>query len=205
MMPRGVGTLITMQLSGILIRRGFDTRLLVAAGFVIAGVSLWEMSSWSLEVDYWHVVTSAFVQGFGMGMVFIPLNASAFATLSPSLRTEGSSLLNLSRSIGSSIGISVVTAMLARNIQVSHADLGSHVTASMSSLIDFSAIDRFQAVGDAALRLADAMVNRQAAMIAYIDDFYMMMWMSFAAVPLVLLMRKANLGRANVDDFRPSE
>lgn len=193
LMPRGVGTLITMQFSGYIIRRGFDPRILVATGFAIAGLSLWEMSSWSLAVDYSHVATSGFIQGIGMGLVFIPLNASAFATLPPSLRTDGSSLLNLSRSIGSSVGISVVTALLARNLQISHADLGAHVTGTITDLVDFSTIDRFQVVGEAALRVVDGFVNKQAAMVAYIDNFYLMMWLSFAAIPLVATMRRPNL------------
>ena len=193
MMPRGVGTLISMQISGFLIRRGADPRLLVTSGFLIAALSLWEMSTWSLAVDYQTIVWSGFVQGLGMGLVFIPLNASAFATLQPALRTEGSSLLNLSRSIGSSVGISVVTVMLARNLQISHSDLASHITGSVTQVIDFSTLDRYQQLGEAALRMADALVNQQAAMIAYIDDFYMMMWMSLAAIPLALFMRKPNL------------
>ena len=98
LMPRGVGTLISMQLAGFLVRRGTDPRLLVAMGFMLAGASLWEMSRWSLDVDYATVAISGFFQGLGMGMVFIPLTVSAFATLPPQLRTDGSSLLNLSRS-----------------------------------------------------------------------------------------------------------
>jgi DHA2 family multidrug resistance protein len=191
LMPRGVGTLIAMQTAGLLVRRGVDARILVGIGFTVAGLSLWEMSRWSLDVDSWNIVLSGFVQGLGMGMVFIPLNATAFATLSPELRTEGSSLLNLSRSIGSSVGISVVISLLARNIQTSHSDLAGHLTASATSLVDFSALDRYQELGDRALGMVDALVNREAAMIAYINDFYLMMWMSFAAVPLVLLMRRS--------------
>lgn len=197
MMPRGVGTLITMQLSGIIVRKGFDPRLLIAMGFAICGFSLWEMSGWSLATDRSHIAWSGFIQGIGMGMVFIPMNASAFSTLAPHLRTDGSSLLNLARSIGSSIGISVVITMLSRNLQISHSDLAGKITASFSSILDFSTIDRFQSLGETALRVIDAEVNRQAAMIAYIDDFYMMMWMSFAVVPLTIFMSKADL-RAKV-------
>jgi DHA2 family multidrug resistance protein len=190
MMPRGVGTLFAMQLTGILIRRGHDGRPYVALGFLLAAVSLWEMSHWSLAVDGWHIMASGFIQGFGIGLVFIPLNSAAFATISPLLRTDGASLLNLSRSIGSSIGISIVTTLLARNTQTIHADLGGHITASVTALIDFSSIDRFQTLGEAALRMVDAEVTRQAAMVAYIDDFYLMAWLSLAAIPLVLLMRR---------------
>ncbi len=191
LMPRGVGTLISMQVAGLLIRRGVDGRLLIGGGFAIAGYSLWEMAGWSLGIDSAHVISSGFIQGLGMGLVFIPLNSSAFATLPPLLRTDGSSLLNLMRSIGASVGISIVTALLGQNLQRSHADLASHVTASVTDAIDFSAVDRFQVLGDAILRLIDAEVNRQAAMIAYIDNFYLMSWLSFAAIPLVVLMRKS--------------
>ena len=195
LMPRGIGTLLTMQLSGIILRRGADPRVLIALGFSIIAFSLWEMSGWSLATDYDHIAKSGFVQGLGMGLIFISLNASAFATLPPHLRTDGSSLLNLSRSIGSSIGISIVTSLLAHNVQVSHADLASHVTASFTTLVDFSSLDRFQDMGEVALRLVDAEVNRQAAMIAYIDDFYLMCWLSLVSVPLVMFMRKADLTR----------
>lgn len=193
LMPRGVGVLLSMQLAGVMVRRGVDARLLVGLGFAIAGLSLWQMSGWSLAVDNWHIVSSGFIQGLGMGLVFIPLNATAFATLAAPLRTDGSSLLNLFRSIGASVGISIVSALLARNLQVSHAELGAHVTASATDLGDFSSLDRFQSAGEAVLRVLDGEVNRQAAMIAYIDDFWLMGWMSLAAVPLVLLMRKADL------------
>lgn len=191
MMPRGVGVLISMQISGMMVRRGLDGRILMAIGFAIGGYSLLMMSTWSLQVDYWSIALSGLVQGLGIGLVFIPLNATAFSTLEPRLRTDASSLLNLGRSIGSSVGISVVITMLSRNIQTAHETLGGHVTSSAFDLIDISTIDRFQMLGDMALRILDAEVNRQAAMIAYVDDFYLMMWMSFAAVALVPLMRRA--------------
>lgn len=203
LMPRGVGTLITMQISGVLLRKGVDPRKLIALGFAIVAVSLWQMSGWSLDTDYSHFAMSGFVQGIGMGLVFIPMNASAFATIAPHLRTDGSSLLNLSRSIGSSIGISVVTTLLSRNLQTSHSDLASHLTASLLGMIDFSTLDRFQEVGEAALRIVDAQVNLQAAMIAYLDDFYLMMWMSLAVIPLTLFMRKADLRTRVVESDDP--
>ncbi len=196
MMPRGVGTLVSMQLSGIFVRKGVDSRLVVIMGFLLAGVSFWQMSSWSLEVDQWHIIVSGFVQGLGIGLLFIPVNTSAFATLTPELRTEGSSLLNLSRSLGASIGIAITTALLARNMQASHSDLAAHVTASVTGLIDFSTIDRFQQVGSTALVFVDAEINRQAAMVAYIDNYYLMMWLSLVAVPLAFLMRKP--GKASI-------
>ena len=189
MMPRGVGTLISMQLSGVMVRRGVEPRLIVVSGFLLAAFSFWQMSGWSLEADRAHILISGFIQGLGIGLVFIPLNTVAFATLSAALRTEGSSLLNLFRSMGASIGISITTALLARNLQQSHADIAGNVTASVTDLVDFSSIDRFQQFGTAALSMIDAQVNQQAAMIAYIDNFYLMLWFSLAATPLALIMR----------------
>jgi len=189
LMPRGVGILVSMQLSGLLMRRGVDARPVVASGFLICAVSLWQMAHWSLDVDEAHVIVSGLLQGLGMGLVFIPLQVSAFATLSPALRTDGSSLLNLFRSLGASAGIAWMTVLLARNLQTAHADLGTNVTAATGSIVDFSTIDRFQALGDTAMTLLDAEVNRQAAMIAYVDDFWLMMWITLAAAPLAFLMR----------------
>ena len=190
LMPRGVGVLISMQLSGLMMRRGWDARPVVACGFLICAASLWQMAHWSLEVDAWHVVMSGLLQGLGMGLVFIPLQVSAFATLPARLRTDGSSLLNLFRSLGASAGISLMSVLLARNLQVAHADLAAHVDSGVLASVDVSTIDRYQMVGDVALRLVDAEINRQAAMIAYIDDFWAMLWITLAAAPLTLLMRR---------------
>jgi DHA2 family multidrug resistance protein len=190
LMPRGVGVLISMQLSGLMMRRGIDARPVVASGFLICALSLWQMAHWSLEVDEMHLIVSGLLQGLGVGLVFIPLQVSAFATLPPTLRTDGSSLLNLARSLGASAGIAWMTVLLARNIQTAHADLGSNITAATGSLVDVSTIDRYQVLGDTALTLIDAEVNRQAAMIAYVDDFWAMMWITLAVAPLALLMRK---------------
>ncbi len=190
LMPRGVGTLISMQVAGYLTRRGFDPRMLIFSGFVLTTLSFWQMSGWSLGIDQHAIVVTGFVQGLGMGLVFISLNNAAFATLAPELRTEGSSLLILLRSLGASIGISVTTTFLARNIQASHSDLASHVTASSTAVVDVSTVDRFQQLGSSVLGVLDMEINRQAAMIAYIDDFYLMMWVSAAALPMIFLMRR---------------
>jgi len=189
LMPRGVGILVSMQLSGQLMRYNVDARAMVVCGFVICAYSLWQMAHWSLAVDQEQIIISGLIQGLGMGLVFIPLQITAFATLPPHLRTDGSSLLNLFRSLGASIGISLMTAILGGNIQTMHEVLGGHVTAATGNFVDVSTIDRFQSMGDVVLRAVDAEVNRQAAMIAYVNDFYLMMWITLAAVPFVLLMR----------------
>lgn len=99
----------------------------------------------------------------------------ARASSCPALGTDGSSLLNLMRSLGASAGITWMTVLLARNIQTANSELGSNITAATGSIVDFSTIDRVQALADTAMVLLNAEVNRQAAMIAYIGDFWLMM------------------------------
>jgi DHA2 family multidrug resistance protein len=187
--PRGVGVLISMGLAARMMGK-IDTRFSIAVGFIIFAFSLRQMAAWSLEMDFWPVIISGFVQGIGMGLVFMPLNALAFATLPGSYRTEGASLLNLMRSIGQSAGISIVTTLLARNLQQSHSDLASHVTSTTIPSLDLGSLDRLGSGSDAVFAFADAMINKQAAMIAYLDDFYFMAWISIAVVPLVFLLSK---------------
>lgn len=187
---RGIGIMLSMQVAGVLMRFGADTRALIGTGFAITGVSLYMMSHWNLDIQPWDIAMPGLVQGLGIGLVFIPLNTSAFATLAPHLRTDASSLMNLFRNIGSSLGIALLTAILASNIQILHSELGANITANSVGSFDLSALDRYQDVGGAALAMADAEVSRQAIMIAYLDDFWAMMWLTFCVVPLVLLIRK---------------
>ena len=189
MAPRGVGVLFTMWLAGRLIGK-VDTRIVIAIGLVLFAWSLHTMASWSLEMDSWPVITSGFIQGLGMGLVFMPLNSLAFATLEQHYRTDGSSLLNLMRSIGQSAGISMVTVFLARNQQTSHADLAQHITDHVVPGFNLGQLFQLGQMSDAVFGMVDNMVNQQAAMIAYIDDFYLMSWLTIAVLPLVLLLQK---------------
>lgn len=190
---RGVGILVSMSIAGRLLGR-IDARWLVGSGLAIAAYSLWQMSHWSLMMGAGPVIVSGLVQGLGMGLIFIPLNTMAFATIPPHYRTDGSSLLNLFRSVGGSAGISVVTTLLAANMQTSHEDIAAHVTGYSVPLVDPSTADRFGALGDAAMAMVNAEINRQAAMVAYVDDFRAMMWVTLLAVPLVLLLRPPGAG-----------
>ncbi len=189
MSPRGVGVLATMWFAGQMMGK-IDARILITVGLALFSFSLRQMANWSLEMDFWPVIIAGFIQGLGMGLVFMPLNSLAFATLSHNYRTDGASLLNLMRNVGQSAGISLVTVLLARNIQISHADLAQHVTAQTVPALDLGALDRFGTLSDSVFSMADAMINKQAAMIAYIDDFYLMAWISIAVLPLVFLLRK---------------
>jgi MFS transporter, DHA2 family, multidrug resistance protein len=186
--PRGVGILCAMFIASRLTGK-VDPRIIIFTGFILTAASTWMMTQWSLNMDWRPIVWTGLLQGFGMGFVFIPLNGVAFSTLPARLRTDGSSLLYLFRSLGGSMGISIMTTMLARNIQTSHADLAGHVTATSMPTIDPSSADRLGSLGEAALQLMNLEINKQAAMIAYLDDFKLMMVVLIAISPLVLFLK----------------
>jgi MFS transporter, DHA2 family, multidrug resistance protein len=190
MAPRGVGVTISSLLAAALSRR-MDPRILVATGFLIAAGGMWSMTGWTIEMGRQPIVIASFLQGLGIGLVVTPVNLLAFATLNPALRPEGSSLMSLFRNLGGSVGISVIVTMLARNQQVSHADVGSHVTADSIPAVDLPGlVDRAPGMGDAVIAAIEGEVSRQATMIAFLDNFYMLTWVMLIIAPLTFLLRK---------------
>jgi DHA2 family multidrug resistance protein len=192
--PRGVGTLISMLLAGRLTGR-FDARLLVGLGVVLMGYSLHMMTGFAIDQPARPVILSGLVQGLGLGLIFVPLQSLAFETLVPRLRTTAASLLNLSRNIGGSVGISIVSAQLVRMTQVSHADLAVNVTQQTIPTVDPTVLQTAGPVaGPLAIALMNGEINRQALFIAYLDDFKLMMIVTFAVLPLLALMKKGGQG-----------
>ena len=187
MAPRGVGTMISMLIVGRLVRV-VDPRILVLAGLSLTALSLYEMTGFTPQMDSWPIIRSGVVQGLGLGLVFVPLSTIAFATLEPRFRADATSLFSLVRNIGSSIGISLVTAALTRNIQINHAELGSFIQPYNPVLTQ--AYPTAISGNATTLQMLDGLVNLQAAMIAYIDDFHLMMWVTLLAMPLALILRK---------------
>lgn len=197
MAPRGIGTMISMILVGRLITR-VDARLLIFAGFVLAAESLWDMSGFSLDVTEWDIVRTGVIQGLGLGLIFVPLSTIAFATLAPVHRTEAAGLFSLLRNIGSSIGISLVVLLLTRGTQINHANLAGYINPfnllfrAYMELPPVNGLDQTHA-----LALLNAEINRQAALIAYVNDFRFLMYMTLAAVPLILLLGRPARGQAD--------
>jgi DHA2 family multidrug resistance protein len=184
--PRGLGTLAAMVIVGRLMGR-VDTRIIIASGFALTAFSLWQMTGFYLQMGTASVVWSGLAQGLGTGFVYVPLAAITFATLSPQFRNEGTAVFSLIRNIGSSVGISVVTTLLTRNTQLMHSRLAEQVT-PFNDVLHAQAPGAFgSAAGLAAL---NATVSSQAAMIAYNDDFKLMMVLTLCAVPLVVLLRR---------------
>ena len=189
MAPRGFGVFVTMLVANRLLRK-MDTRLQMSIGFAIAALSLSMMTRWSLDMGSDRIVLSGFVQGLGLGFVFVPINLMAFATLSPAFRTDGTTLMTLFRNLGSSFGISAIVTMLARNIQTSHADIAASVTSFNLPFDPASIAAQLGSTGATAMAMLDGEVNRQAAMIAYLDNFYILFWLLLCVVPLPFVLKR---------------
>lgn len=187
MAPRGVGTMIAMIIVGKLAGK-VDMRHLIVLGLVLTAISLWEMTRFDTFVPQHVIIRSAVTQGLGLGFIFAPLSAIAFATLEPQHRTEGAALFSLIRNIGSSVGVSIVVALLSQNIQMNHSYLGENITPYNSALIKLFVGNGLSAKLN--LSLIDNEINRQAATIAYINDFAIMMWIVIIMIPMVALLRK---------------
>jgi DHA2 family multidrug resistance protein len=175
-----------MYLVGQLITR-FDPRAIVLLGLGLSATAIFWMTHFSLQMDSGIMVWSGLIQGLGMGMIFVPLSTLAFATLSPGLRGEGAAVYTLVRSMGSAIGISLMQAQHASSLQANHARLAEHIRPDAPNLHAYSQLDLSTSVGAA---LSDAMITRQAAMMTYVHDFQLLLVMTLALAPLLLIVRK---------------
>jgi DHA2 family multidrug resistance protein len=187
--PRGIGTMIAMLFVGRLVGK-VDTRLLILFGLLLTSYSLWQMAGFNLDTDQYTIVESGIIQGFGLGFIFVPLSTITFSTLDPRLRTEAAGLFSLLRNIGSSIGISVVTAMLSEYTQINHAALAEHVT-PYNPMMQWPQLPSAWSLDtQSGIAALNGEVTRQASTIAYLNDFQFMMWVTLAAIPLLVLLRR---------------
>ncbi|NOZ43539.1 MAG: DHA2 family efflux MFS transporter permease subunit [Alphaproteobacteria bacterium] len=186
MAPRGIGTMISMLIVGQLILI-IDVRVLVMTGLALIAWSLHIMTQFTPQMDDSLVIISGVIQGLGLGLVFVPLSTITLATLDKKFRTDGASLFSLVRNIGSGIGISIVTVLMTRNTQVNHMELSEHITPYNPLLQQLS--PAAAAGNPTALSVVDLLVQQQALLIAYIDDFRFMMLLTLSVIPLVLLLR----------------
>ena len=188
--PRGIGTMAAMMIVGQLVGK-VDTRLLLAIGLGLTGWSLYQMTGWTPDVSQMTLMANGVVQGAGLGFLFVPLSAVTLGTLPPEQRTEGAGLYNLSRNIGSSVGISVVTSLLTQNTQANHAEIVQHVTA-VNRTFENPAIAQFwNPATDGGRAALDAMITTQAQIIAYIDDFKLLMIATLVVIPLLIVFKQA--------------
>jgi len=186
--PRGIGTMLAMIVVGRLVTK-VDLRLIMMTGFTLTALALWQMTHITLDMDSHLIVVSGFIQGLGIGFTFVPLSAAAFATLPPHLRNEGTPIFSLVRNIGGGVGISIVQALLSRGSAQAHAQLASLVAPGNQGLLNLPpGLGPDTATG---LAVLNAEVSRQATLLAYVNDFWTMMAITVAAIPLLLLIRRA--------------
>jgi MFS transporter, DHA2 family, multidrug resistance protein len=193
--PRGIGTMAAMMLVGRLVGR-VDTRLLLAIGLGFTAWSFYAMTGWTPDVSQTEIVVVGVVQGARLGFLFVPLSSATLATLPSEQRTAGAGLYNLSRNIGSSVGISVVTSLLTQNTQANHAEIAQHVTAVNRQFETLAIAHMLSPVTNAGRATLDAIVGQQAQIIAYIDDYKLLMIATLAAM-LLLVVFKTPSGRAS--------
>ena len=204
MVPRGIGSLIMMPVVGVLTGM-LDARKLLAVGLTIGGVTLLWMGQLNLHAGYWDLFWPQFIQGAGMALLFVPLTTVSMATIAPERMGYATSLFNLMRNIGGSIGIAVTGTILQRQRQTTATLLGEHIsiydntTQSLLSQIT----NGFIAAGSDAVTAASrayevlhGMLFREASMVAFVMLFRLLGVIFLVMIPLVLIMKRPKGGAA---------
>ena len=186
-MPRGIGSFVAMFVVGRLIGR-VDTRLILLTGLSLSAFALWQMTQFDLSMSAMPIIVAGVVQGLGIGLIFVPLSVLAYATLAPGHRPEATGVFTLVRSLGSSVGISLMEALWTTNASVVHSTLAGHIQPG-DPVVSAALPPMFNPATGAGLAALNGEVTRQAAMVAYVDDFRLMMIVTLAVMPLLLFMR----------------
>jgi MFS transporter, DHA2 family, multidrug resistance protein len=202
MAPRGVGAFFMMPITGIMTGR-FDARKLLSVGLVIGGITLIWLSWLNLQAGYWDIFWPQLIQGVGMSLLFVPLTTVSMDPIPRERMGNATSLFNLMRNIGGSIGIAVTGTMIARHTQANMATLGAHVsqfdphTQSMFQQLKSAFMAAGADVATATERAYAAlfgMVQRQASMLSFVGLFWLLGVIFLAMIPLVLLMKRPEHG-----------
>ena len=189
MAPRGLGTMAAMMIAGRLASRA-DPRLVMLTGILIIAGTMWQMTGWTPDVDERTLVLSTVLQGFGLGLVFTPLQVIAFATLAGQLRTDGAAMMSLVRNIGMAIGISVTSLVREQSIQTVHSQLAGEANPFNRMLQSGPGRGTWNLHTTPGLTALDQAINQQASIVAYINDFKLMMLVCLPAILLLLFMRR---------------
>jgi MFS transporter, DHA2 family, multidrug resistance protein len=191
--PRGIGTMAAMLVAGRLVGR-INIRILLGAGLGLTAWSFYEMTGWTPDVSETTVVVLGIIQGLGLGLLFTPLSVATLSSLPSEQRADGAGLFSLSRNVGSSVGISAVNSLLVVNTQINHADIAQNVTAVNRVFQDPTIAQYWNPVTAAGRAALDAVVTRQAEIIAYIDNYKLLMIATLVAIPLLIVFTKRSAG-----------
>jgi len=194
MAPRGIATAITMVLVGRVVGR-LDARVLIGAGMLVSAASAYAMTYYSLDINAFWIIWPAFVQGVGLGLIFVPLSTIAYATLDRARTAEGAGIYSLLRTIGGAIGISVSTTVLTRRAQVLWNTLGGHITAYNPALQAFAHRHGLSATSPLAAAMLAQQLGMQSQTVAMLDVFKLIAWSFIVMLPLLLLVRGSRRAR----------
>ena len=184
---RGAGTFVAMMLVGRLMKY-FEARTLIASGMLLMSVSLYFMTQWTDQTGVLAIVVISVAQGFGLGLVFVPLSTVSFLTLPNELRTDGTAMLTLMRNVASSIGISVVIAKLTSGGRESYAILNEHVTPFNQAMQMPDVAGILNMTTDSGRAIMDVLITTQAQIIAFSHDYQMVMVVTLCAIPLAMMI-----------------
>jgi len=185
--PRGVGALASMFVIGRLVGRS-DPRVFLAGGMALTALAAWQMTHLDLVLDEGLLKIAGLFQGFGLGMMFVPTNTLAFATVPLALRPEASAINTIVRTMGGSVGISIMQGLAVANTQVIHESLAAKVNPA-DPVVNAGLTQNFDPANLQGLWALNEEVTRQAAMVAYIDDFHLMIVIVAICAPMLLIMR----------------
>jgi MFS transporter, DHA2 family, multidrug resistance protein len=188
MAPRGFGTMLAMFLVARVINR-IDNRLFILVGFLLTAASLWQMTGYSFYMGPGPILFAGFAQGFGLGCTFVPLNLLALSGLPHHILSQGTALRALMRMLGGSIGIAILETQLSQNTQIVHSRLIEHLRPDNPLAQAPYLTAPFSLTDPSGIAALNHEVTRQAAMVAYNDDFALMLWVILACLPLLLLIR----------------
>jgi MFS transporter, DHA2 family, multidrug resistance protein len=184
---RGCGTFVAMMLVGRLMRY-IEARTLIISGLSLTALSLFYMTYWTDQTQVPEIVTISVIQGFGFGLVFVPLSTVSFLTLPGNLRTDGTSMLTLLRNVASSVGISIVIAQLTEGGRRIYAILSEHINPFNQALQMPNVAGMINLNSDKGRAMADVIVGLQAQIIAFARDYQLVMFFILCSIPLALMI-----------------
>jgi DHA2 family multidrug resistance protein len=193
MAPRGLATAVAMIIVGRLVSR-MDARIIVAVGMVVSAVASWTMTRWSLDVNPWAVIWPGLLQGFGLGLIFVPLSTIAYLTLPRQRMAEAAGIYSLVRTIGASVGISIVTTLMSHESQVNWNELGANVTLYNPAVRAYLRSLHLSPTDPHALALIAGQIAQESLMNAMLDAFKLTAWSFVFMLPLVFIMRAGRPG-----------
>ncbi|OZB36027.1 MAG: MFS transporter [Halothiobacillus sp. 14-56-357] len=189
--PRGIASMIAMMIVGRIIGK-VDIRAIILMGIVLSLVGSWGMTQYNLEINTWQIVWPLLFQGAGIGMIFVPLSTAAFSTLSPQFAAEAAGIYSLVRTVGSSIGISLVATLVSRHAQVAWNQLGGGVTIENPLTWQYLAPLHLQPDSPQGAAILGNVLREQANMLSYHDAFVMILASFLLMIPVAFALKTKN-------------